>query len=122
MGVWVPITGVYNQFLGASGPIKKKTVKFCRFQIWFFCQKCAKMRKKNIFAFLVHNHFLIPILTPNFSSFGLQLAEKIQKIHSLAKKKSLLKKKVFVTFWHIFGKKTKFENGPFFFLNGSGGT
>ena len=31
----VPIMGVYNKFLGASGPIKK-TGKFCYFKILFF--------------------------------------------------------------------------------------
>ena len=52
---WVPITGVYKQFLGASGPIKKKQQNFAVFKFGFFAKnapKCAKKKK-----IMVHNHF-----------------------------------------------------------------
>ena len=54
---WVPITGVYNHFLGASGPIKKKTAKFCRFQILFFSRNSAKNHRNFFFRLGTHNIF-----------------------------------------------------------------
>ena len=73
---WVPIMGVYNQFLGASGPIKKKRLNFAMFKFSFFTVTLPKMVDS------AQNqshptHLSNLILIPNFSSLGLQMAEKI---------------------------------------------
>ena len=68
--------GVYNQFLGASGPIKKKRLNFAMFKFSFFTVTLPKMVDS------AQNqshptHLSNLILIPNFSSLGLQMAEKI---------------------------------------------
>ena len=48
---WVPIMGVYNQFLGASGPIKKKRQNFAIFKFSFFAKNTPKCAKKIFLRF-----------------------------------------------------------------------
>ena len=48
---WVPITGVYNKFLGASGPIKKKRQNFAVFKFGFFAKNAPKCAKKIFLRF-----------------------------------------------------------------------
>ena len=45
--------GVQSDFMCLQGHLKK-TGKFCPFKILFFCQKCAKMRKKKYFCVSGH--------------------------------------------------------------------
>ena len=84
---WVPITGVYNQFLHASGQIKKKNGKILPFSNFVFL---PKMRQNAQFFFCVSG----PL--GNVKTY---LDTKFQLIwpsnEARASKRSLLKKKVY---------------------------
>ena len=68
---WVPITGVQSVFMCLRA----------NYYFFFLFRNSAKNHRFFLFCLQTHNIIWKPILTPNFSSFCLQIAKKIKKIH-----------------------------------------